>query len=45
MEPVAHFGLGDEADVESVTVTWPGGLSLTIDRPEIRQTLHVPYPS
>jgi hypothetical protein len=45
MEPVAHFGLGDEADVESVTVTWPGGLSLTIDRPDIRQTLRVPYPS
>lgn len=24
-EPVAHFGLGRAAKVESITVTWPGG--------------------
>ncbi len=45
MEPVAHFGLGGETDVESVSVVWPGGAAVTINRPAIRQTLRVPYPA
>ena len=39
-EPVAHFGLGRTAkDVESVTVTWPGGetrpVGLELDRQHV----------
>ena len=39
-EPVAHFGLGAEARVESVTVTWPGGEQKTLSGPEV-DTQHV----
>jgi len=45
MEPVAHFGLGNETEVEMVTVVWPGGASATIERPSSRQTIAIPYPT
>lgn len=44
MEPVAHFGLGKGARVESVTVTWPDGAALTMKDPDINCTYAVPYP-
>ena len=44
MEPVAHFGLGPAADVESVTATWPDGAQVTVERPAARRTLTLPYP-
>jgi hypothetical protein len=44
MEPVAHFGLGKEPSVESVTVTWPDGATLTMRDPDLNCTYRVPYP-
>ena len=44
MEPVAHFGLGAGRAVESVTVTWPDGASLTMRDPDVNCTYAVPYP-
>ncbi len=41
MEPVAHFGLGTETVVESVMVIFPGGETVIVERPAIRQTLCV----
>ena len=43
MEPVAHFGLGLEAQVEQITIRWPDGSEAQIDRPAINQLLTVPY--
>lgn len=45
MEPVAHFGLGLANSVETVTVRWPDGQTVTVNRPEICQTLEINYPS
>ena len=44
MEPVAHFGLGRAAAVESVRITWPDGANQTVTAPPIRHTLRVPHP-
>ncbi len=44
MEPVAHFGLGAETEVESVTVVFPGGAVAVVERPASRQTLRVAHP-
>jgi hypothetical protein len=44
MEPAAHFGLGDRTDLECVSVVWPDGSGLTIDRPDPGGTLYVRYP-
>jgi hypothetical protein len=44
MEPVAHFGLGMETEVESVAVVFPGGATVTVEHPQARQTLRVPHP-
>lgn len=44
MEPVAHFGLGREAEVEEITIMWTDGAKETIFTPEVRQTLRIPHP-
>jgi hypothetical protein len=44
MEPVAHFGLGANPDIESVEVRWLDGKILKIDHPQPNQTLKVTYP-
>ena len=41
MEPVAHFGLGDQTAVESIEITWPGGDTWTGRPPEVDGTLTV----
>ena len=44
MEPIAHFGLGTGTTIDSITVTWPDGSSITILKPTIRQVLIAKYP-
>lgn len=44
MEPVAHFGLGTTEAVDWVEVRWPGGQTVRIDRPAVRQTLEPVFP-
>lgn len=44
MEPVAHFGLGDEQVVKKVEVCWPDGAKITIDFPETEQLLRIYHP-
>ena len=44
MEPVAHFGLGPEPDVESVDIVWPDGSTVTINAPDIDTRIDVAHP-
>ncbi len=44
MEPVAHFGLGAETRIDSVTVTWPDGATAKVTAPPVRSVVDVPYP-
>ena len=43
-EPVAHFGLGRHPQVESISIRWPDGASLTFPDPDVNCTYRVPYP-
>ncbi|UIO99146.1 CRTAC1 family protein [Halobaculum sp. CBA1158] len=43
MEPVAHFGLGDERP-ERLTVRWPDGREATLERPAERTEHEVSHP-
>ncbi|MCA9887097.1 MAG: CRTAC1 family protein [Anaerolineae bacterium] len=43
MEPVAHFGMGPETNIESVTVRWPDGHTQKIDHPQPDQLLRITY--
>jgi hypothetical protein len=43
-EPVAHFGLERNPSVESVSIRWPDGASLTFPDPDVNCTYRVPYP-
>ncbi|MFO0801672.1 MAG: CRTAC1 family protein [Gemmataceae bacterium] len=43
-EPVAHFGLGRDPVVESVSIRWPDGATLTFPDPDVNCTYRVPYP-
>lgn len=43
MEPVAHFGMGQETAIESVTVRWPSGHVRQIDHPAPDQLLRIAY--
>jgi hypothetical protein len=43
MEPVAHFGLGELSEVDRVTVRWLDGTVVSIDSPEVDQTIKVEY--
>jgi hypothetical protein len=40
-EPVAHFGLGAVAAVDTVTIEWPGGERKVLRAPEIDRQLAV----
>ncbi len=42
-EPVAHFGLGRDATLESVTVTWPDGARRTLTGLHPDTAILVPY--
>jgi hypothetical protein len=44
MEPVAHFGLGQEPTIDSVEVRWLDGKVRRLSQPEANQLLRVPYP-
>lgn len=44
MEPVAHFGLGENNTTVSVDVLWASGARQTIDQVTPDQVLVVPYP-
>lgn len=44
MEPVAHFGLGEDNAVERVEVQWADGMAVTIADPPINRSLTVTYP-
>ena len=44
MEPVAHFGLGPEPDVERVEICWPDGFELVVEAPAPNQLLRVAHP-
>jgi hypothetical protein len=44
MEPLAHFGLGSLAAVETVTITWPDGASHTITAPGIDKLHRIQRP-
>jgi hypothetical protein len=48
MEPVAHFGLGEGADIEAIEIYWPGdGVAVPytrIDRPSARNTTLQVFP-
>lgn len=45
MEPVAHFGLGTETHVDTVTIQWPSGATTIIQRPHVDQLLVIPHPA
>jgi hypothetical protein len=36
-----HFGLGSEAAIASIEISWPSGIVQRIDKPAINQVLHV----
>jgi hypothetical protein len=44
MEPVAHFGLGEETSVERVVIRWMDGSEHIIVAPEVDQMLRVEHP-
>ena len=43
MEPVAHFGLGEEAIPPSLTITWPDGTTWRGQAPAVDGNLTVSY--
>ncbi len=45
MEPVAHFGLGGNLNVERVEVRWLDGKTVTINAPQADQLIRVPHPN
>jgi hypothetical protein len=45
MEPVAHFGLGGNPNVERVEVRWLDGKTATINAPQANQLIRVPHPN
>lgn len=44
MEPVAHFGLGNNSDVAFVEIRWPDGVEVRLERPSTGTLLKVPHP-
>lgn len=44
MEPVAHFGLGNVRQIDSVTIRWPDGAADTLTAPPIDRVLKVKHP-
>ncbi len=45
MEPVAHFGLGEETAVKAIEITWPGGAKMHVEHPEIKRLHRIPFPN
>jgi hypothetical protein len=45
MEPVAHFGLGQNQNVKRVEIKWPDGATATISSPKTNQLIRVPHPN
>ncbi len=45
MEPVAHFGLGTQRDIDQLSIQWPSGATTIITRPHVDQLLIVPHPA
>lgn len=45
MEPVAHFGLGENDTIETIEVRWLNGKTVRINSPQVNQVLRVPYPN
>lgn len=43
VEPIAHFGLGNQNKVDSITVTWPGRGKQVVQYPAIDTTLVVNF--
>jgi len=44
MEPVAHFGLGQQTEVDWVLIRWPDNVTEKIFRPGIHKTHSIPHP-
>jgi hypothetical protein len=44
MEPVSHYGLGPNGDIDSVQVTWPDGAELLLANSGTNRTITVSYP-
>jgi hypothetical protein len=44
MEPVAHFGLGDQTRVNRVRIHWSDGATEMINNPTCDQLLRIPHP-
>ncbi|MFN8528041.1 MAG: CRTAC1 family protein [Anaerolineae bacterium] len=45
MEPVAHFGLGEDTEIEWVEIRWLDGEIIHIDHPQPDQLLKISHPS
>ncbi|MEN9205823.1 MAG: CRTAC1 family protein [Thermostichales cyanobacterium DRC_bins_46] len=44
MEPIAHFGLGSQTQVDWIFIRWPDGVTQKIPHPAIGTTHRVPHP-
>lgn len=44
MEPVAHFGLGTDSQVDAIEVRWLDGTKAIVEMPSVNQLLIVEYP-
>ncbi len=44
MEPVAHFGLGKQTQVNRVRVHWSDGMTVMVNKPPCDQLLRIPHP-
>ena len=44
MEPVAHFGLGGQTQINRVRVHWPDGATAMINNPSCDQVLRITHP-
>ena len=44
MEPVAHFGFGQDSRPDRVQVTWPDGSGVVLLNPGVNRVVTVPYP-
>ena len=45
MEPIAHFGLGENPVIKQIEVRWPDGTTAKISSPKANQLIRVPHPS
>jgi hypothetical protein len=45
MEPVAHFGLGQQTHVDELIIRWPSGATAVMRTPTIDQLIVVPHPA